>query len=167
MKNHICLEIKFGVGGNAPEYQLDGWSHPEVGMTWAVGKRSRLCLPRPSGKFGCVLEIEATAFTPGDTLVSQCITLFVDGEEVGRESFHGRRRMSFRLPTDEGRPSEMIVEIHHPDASRPTDFSDSPDIRELSIMIAFMRLITIDEAWGLPECRNSMIRMKSDAISPE
>jgi hypothetical protein len=56
------LEIVFGRGGGATDFQIGGWYDPEDGFTFTRGQTSALRLPFQEAPYGLILEAEVQPF---------------------------------------------------------------------------------------------------------
>ena len=56
------LEIAFGRGGNATDFQIGEWYDPEDGFTFTRGQTSALRLPFQEAPYGLILEAEVQPF---------------------------------------------------------------------------------------------------------
>lgn len=132
-------DIGFGVAGNAAPFQVSGWSDPEPGFTWAVGKESTLVLPRNSHA-DLMLSVACEPYVHPDFLQTQRMTVLADGAPIGQ--FRINRTMRLQCPIPAARPSRqshLTITFLSPDAMRPSAHEpEHPDSRELSF--AFQRV---------------------------
>jgi len=131
------VDILFGRHGNAGACLLHGWSAPEVGFTWSVGRESRLQVPLPSIPPGSelILELDLNPFVAPGVTRGQHLTIAANGVRLGEDFIVGAGPVAYRIPARAlGSSNMLLVELQHPDARRPVDLGFNTDARELGFM---------------------------------
>jgi hypothetical protein len=134
------LRIRFGMDGNARDYQIGGWSAPEAGFTWSEGTQSSLEMGLPPDwprDADTLVELELHPFMGGAPRPR--LAVFANGWEIGQHHPQGWSTFAFRIPTRAlvGRAS-LRLDLHHPDASKP----GQGDTRTLAMMVRSLALVS-------------------------
>jgi hypothetical protein len=138
----LACDVDFGIGGNGPSYQMDGWSVPEPGFTWTIGKESSLMLPRNTAG-ALQLTLFVRPYVNRARLPVQRLSVAADGAEIAAFDLTGYTMLRCPIPaTPRSRWDRIHITFRHPDAARPSRHDPAhKDARELAI--AFRR-ITLD-----------------------
>lgn len=132
----LIAYFSFRARGNAHALQGEGWAAPEDEFCWMVGTDSELLLPPLPADDDLIIEIDAIPHLRGPTLNQQRLGLSLDGQRFGDAVLTEVGVLSFRLDRRliaAGRPQRLG--LHHPDARRPNELSNSPDRRSLAIAV--------------------------------
>lgn len=126
--------VRFGRGGDSREFEVEGWSYPEDGYTWALGPKATLALPVPHD--AAVLEITGQpALRP--LITSQRISVSANGADCGEYSLSEFGIITFQIPAVAVRDSDQLrITLTLPDAFRPNEFSENPDSRLLALAVS-------------------------------
>ncbi len=133
------INIDFGVGGTARQYQVRGWSEPEPDYTWTTGTETLLKLPRISA-LDLMLGLQVFPYVNPMHISAQQLTVIVNGVDIA--AFTVKNASYLQCPISRAtleRQEFIDVTFHHPDAVRPSahPFYNS-DSRELAF--AFQRI---------------------------
>jgi hypothetical protein len=126
--------------GDGMAYTRRGWSEPEAGGTWTVGRESHFAIDVPGESDGIVLAISATPYIfPG--LAAAHLEIVANGAPLGSFSISQTAEITCAVPASViGSNRILEVTLRHPDAARPSAVSASTDSRELAFLIAFIEL---------------------------
>jgi hypothetical protein len=138
----VCdLTVSFATAGNSLAYLGGGWAGSEDDFTWGVGAESHLVFPRPAPADEYVLTLDVIPFVHTPELPSQRLIVSVNDTVVGSSEISRPTLLGYRIPASLGRRSDrMVVTLQHPDAARPSDFSDSADQRSLAFSVFAAKL---------------------------
>ncbi len=117
---------------------LDGWSHPEPGFSWAIGRQARFVLrvstAPPDSRL--LLELDLNPFAPPGSQQGQRLTVVAGGMVLASERIVGEGVVAYDVPVaawpDDG---WLVVGLSMPDAHRPADVGFGTDRRELGFML--------------------------------
>jgi hypothetical protein len=130
------LTLNFGKGGNCEGRIGTGWSLGEAGYRWMVGAFSELRLGPvvKGGSYLLILDLEP--FVKPPELPFQTLTISIGGVPFVQAEISDNGRYGYRIPveliTGDG---EVLVVFDHPDANKPSAFSDDKDHRILAFLI--------------------------------
>jgi len=143
------LSIRFGKEGDCRDYLGEGWTRPEPGLTWTVGRRATLLLPKPLVPIALLVSLRAHPFRPV-ARPFQRVVASVDGQLVGRMLLTEADDFRFWIPKDvvESAGDPLILSLDLPDAGRPADFDGSADDRMLGLSCHHL---TVEEPLSLDE----------------
>lgn len=128
-------EIKFGVGGNASSYQLDGWSSfPEEGFTWTNGKSASLVIPVNQPQSDLILKAVLTPFISGEVDV-QKVNVYINGEKLGEWIANAAGEYKISIPKKYISDSLLKINFELLDACSPSELNISNDNRTLGIAL--------------------------------
>jgi hypothetical protein len=144
----VCdLTISFAATGDSLAYLGGGWARPEPKFTWDVGAESHLMLPRLEAADDYVMTLDVVPFIHPPELPSQRLIVSVNDTVLGSAGLSRPTLLGYRIPADLARRSErMMVTLQHPDATRPTDFSDNKDNRALAFAVSETKLYRVTDA---------------------
>ena len=137
MNATVLHEVTFGREGNSNVFQTFGWSSPEPGFTWSIGKECGLAFPPMDAPAGFLIELQCVIFRPvdlevraNDATVASCV-IDKPGTFVWRAP-----------PTRRSAPVRLT--FRHPNSQRPCDVIDSDDGRSLGLQFRSLRLLRSD-----------------------
>ncbi len=130
----VLAELTFGVGGDAQPALRTGFSAPEPGGTWSVGRESELRLPCPAQNRPVWLEIEAACLTAPPHLVSRPVGVSVNGVRLADLDAGEQIHAHVLVPAGLLASDELAVTIHTPVHPSPHCLGLSGDRRELGVM---------------------------------
>jgi hypothetical protein len=134
-------KLLFGAGGNATEFMGKGWSVPERGFTWAIGKKSEMRVPIPSTDARLLLTMNVVPLTHKGVHPTQRLRISVNGHEIVNESLERSRVLAEILPKSAvSRQDSLRITLDHPDAVRVRDVLPYDDDRKLSVAVSLLRL---------------------------
>jgi len=139
-----AARLVFGLGGDAAASQMDGFSWPEDGHTWALGPQAWLRIAIRPGRGDLMLELSLRPFMAPPYLVRQRIELTVDGVSIGTEWAQDDTVLGFRIPGAlvAGR-DEIDVRLGLPDAVTPASLHVANDQRRLGCQLREALLVWI------------------------
>jgi hypothetical protein len=132
------LEIAFGRGGNATDFQIGEWYDPEDGFTFTRGQTSALRLPFQEAPCGLILEAEVQPFVRPPSLCHQRLVARINGRVVGSAALEERTVVGFWVPPELTR-REMTLIFEHADAARPSEVCGAADTRCLAVRLHTIR----------------------------
>jgi len=135
--------IRFGYQGNARWYRDDGWSDPERGFTWSLGKRASLVMRLPEPKGVVSLNATLNPFLHPGALDTQAVVILVNGRRVGRWTISrsGYRPQSMDIPPDFFTDlTRTIITFETPDSAAPVELGVSGDRRVLGVALSSLQL---------------------------
>ena len=139
-----ALALEFGRAGNAGNYLGDGWSDGEDGFRWMVGASSDLWLEHSAGTADGILELDLHPFVRSPELPAQRLALAVRGVTIGQLQLSSGGVLGWRVPPALlAGPGPVRVTLHHPDARRPNELSETSDNRPLAISVRTARLLRL------------------------
>jgi hypothetical protein len=139
-KTTIAQILIFGLGGNAAEFQLDGWSDPEPRFTWSVGMESGLAIEPLVAPYGFFVEIRSGSFIRSPAPLTQTLEFLFDGKIVARTSVDHYGTIAVFIGPTEPAIGATHLRIRHPDAMAP-----EPGARVLAVAFHKLRILTLDE----------------------
>jgi hypothetical protein len=143
MKNIVLTElnvyqygtlIQFGEGGDARNFQEEGWSSEEKGFTWTNGKIATMVLPIESPKSDLILSAELTPFIFGD-IDKQRVGVIINGEEIGEWKASEPGKYQMKIPKQIVTGPILRVKFALPDAISPSELGIGDDVRMLGIAL--------------------------------
>jgi hypothetical protein len=157
-----AAHLIFGQNGNAAASQIDGFSLPEDGHTWALGPEAVLRVPIRPGEGDLMLELSLRPFMAPPYLLRQRVGLTVEGVAIGTEWAQDDTVLGFRIPgaLARGRP-EIEIRLALPDAVKPVDLHIANDSRLLAAQFREALLV-----WIPPEEPFAPRRMPRLPIQP-
>jgi hypothetical protein len=134
-------KIDFRSGGNAGDFEDQGWSVDEPGGTWTLGNRSALILDvEPVPSTDLVLEISAHAFAPPQR-PQYTETLAVNTAVIAEWQITGPLIMTqIRIPRRLISSRVMRIEFGNSDPKSPADVGLSGDTRKIGLALESMRM---------------------------
>jgi hypothetical protein len=138
MRTEVVWSVDFGVGGNAADYQLYGWSAPENGFTWTLGSESAIGLPRFESRRGFYVEV---ALSPVSK--SQSFSISVNGTVVSCVDNLDDGLFAFRVSPIHWQDRLAVITFGHPDAVQM-------DERVLAFAFRRIRILNIVDDWAMP-----------------
>ena len=148
------LTIDFAASGNSLAFLGGGWARSEDRFTWGIGAESHLLLPRLELADEYVLTLDVVPFIHAPELPSQRLIVSVNDTVVGSTDLSRPALLGYRIPTSLARRAErMVVTLQHPDAARPSDFSDNADTRSLAFALSEAKLYRVTNPIKTAETR--------------
>ena len=135
--------IRFGYEGNAKWYRDEGWSDPERGFTWTLGKRASLVMKLPEPRGTVSLTATLNPFLHSGPLDKQSVEILVNGRGVGhwtltRSGYHQQR---MNIPPDFFTDlAQTVITFETPDSAAPVEFGVSGDRRVLGVAFSSLEL---------------------------
>jgi hypothetical protein len=160
MRTCIGQTINFGRDGNATEFQVYGWSTPEVSHTWSVGSESVLSLNVPDAPKGYFLEIQWFPLLRPPLLAAQPLTIRVNGHRAFSGDVQLDEVAAFLCPAPRSDDGRLLVTFEHPNAARPADFGGN-DVRQLALAFRRVRVLHLLEPWTVSDRRKSHHRLEA------
>jgi hypothetical protein len=141
------LTISFASAGNSLAFLGGGWARSEDEFTWGIGAESHLMLSRLEAADEYVLTLDVVPFVHAPELPSQRLIVSVNDTVLGSTGISRPTLLGYRIPASLARRADrMVITLQHPDAARPSDFSDIADDRPLAFALLEAKLYRITEA---------------------
>ncbi len=128
--------ITFGPSGSARELNPTGISFEDSGpYSWTIAPVAEIEIQLPLARETITLEVNATPFTPENTIASQQVFIYLNGLFQGFCSMDKREKKSITITRAalSTRPSKLTFVI--PTAASPKSVGIGPDIRELGLAL--------------------------------
>jgi Methyltransferase domain len=138
MNTTVLQAVTFGREGDSDVYQIFGWSAPESGFTWSVGKECGLAFPAMDAPAGFMIELEYAIFRPLDLEVR------VNDAAVASCAADAPGTLVWRAPAIRG-PAPVRLTFRHPNSQKPCDIVDSDDGRALGLQCRRLRLLRLEQ----------------------
>lgn len=122
-------QLTFGKGGNAQQYQGDGWSEPEKGFTWTDGKSASLIIPVARPNSDLTLTAMISPFRG-----KQEVNIYLKGKKLTNWIVNKKAEYKVTIPNELIKGSswlELCFEL--PDCASPYDLKISSDRRMLGL----------------------------------
>ena len=144
----VCdLTISFASAGNSLAFLGGGWAQSEDRFTWGVDAESHLVFPRLTPNDDYVLTLDVVPFVHPPGLPSQRLIVSVNDAVVGSADLVRPTLVGYRISGSvAGHSERMVVTLQHPDARRPSDFSDNADSRCLAFALSEAKLFRVGVA---------------------
>jgi hypothetical protein len=133
--------LSFGKTGDAARAAIRGFSSPEDGFTWSVGREAALLVDFGSGPAPTMIELDVSPFIVGTDHPRQGLTLRINGVKVAADRIERAGTLGYWLPKNIVMKSPCLVEFIQPDAVPPRDFGISTDERRLGFMFRHLRFL--------------------------
>jgi len=133
-------KIQFGEGGNAEQYQVQGWSDPEKGFTWTDGKSASLVIPVNQPQSDLTLSASLFPFTAGE-LINQNVYISINDKKLGKWDVGDSGDYSITIPKEYVTKSLLNVSFDLPDAASPSKLNISNDTRMLGIAVLSIKVL--------------------------
>ncbi|NPV72683.1 MAG: sulfatase-like hydrolase/transferase, partial [Pelotomaculum sp.] len=127
-------QIQFGEGGNAEQYQVQGWSYPEKGFTWTDGKSVSLVIPVNQPQSDLTLSASLFPFTAGG-VVNQNVYIDVNGDRLGEWIITAAGEYKIKIPKEHITDSLLEINFELPNAVSPAELNIGNDPRSLGIAV--------------------------------
>ena len=126
-------ELIFGKHGNSAGCVGFGWSAPEDGYTWAIGDRSLLTIRNPGPADEFWLEFDVVPFVSPPAVLSQTMTVTVNGQKVHTFDPLPRGRVGCSVPgLHLNGLDTVVIVLDHPKAAVPRQVTGEDDDRRLA-----------------------------------
>jgi len=139
--------VEFIAGSDGERLLAEGWFHPEPTGIWTDGDRARLVLdlgPEPMNEPDVVLDV-APFVTPEHPQLT--VDVWSGDAQLARRVFRHDdvdNRLVLRLPpSDGGRSSRTVLDLHLDAPARPFDVRVNEDTRRLGL---HLRTLTLEDA---------------------
>jgi len=139
MPNPLEQTLIFGAGGNAGEATVLGWSTPEDGFTWTIGRRAVLCLALAPPPLGFELTMSWSAYLPPG-LPAQRVAIRVGGRALAEHLARGLETACFQCPPPARHEQRLLIEFDLPDAAQPSVVAGHHDDRMLALCLRWLRV---------------------------
>jgi hypothetical protein len=139
--SELELLIDFSQRGNSRTYLRDGWHGQEPDHVWTDGTHSTILLPfsKPGSDYG--LEILAWPFVEHEKIAFQSVELSISQAPIGRFYLSpGQKLLECDITADLTLEGEALLQLHHPNAAKPSHFASSEDGRVLALAYRRIRL---------------------------
>jgi hypothetical protein len=143
MMSDVLADIRFGLEGDATTSQVRGFSYPEPGFTWSVGRDVALRIDFEPGPPPTMIEAELSPFVPGPQLPEQRLVLRIDGTEIAADCVARDGTLGYWIPEGVQIGSSCLIEFSLPDAARPKDFGGNLDPRRLGFKFHRVRMLHV------------------------
>jgi hypothetical protein len=152
----LPADHRFGTGQRGNNLLGQGWSAPEEGFVWAIGRQSTLVLPPVEGPGRLVLELTVDPFRHPPHMRHQRLRVSVNGELLGDRRLGGRLAWWLEVPA-EAASGPLRVTLDQPNATSPRALGAGPDDRPLGFRLSAAKLLRIraalPPALGMTEIR--------------
>jgi hypothetical protein len=138
-----ALRIQFGRAGDAHTYEGTGWSAPEKGHTWSLGRQSTLVVPCPAFRRRAIFFISVWPHLQTGALTQQRIQIEVNGVPAARLIATREQILAGGIPRQALAGFDTLtIRLRHPDAARPIDFPQGhpTDARCLGVSYRAIRI---------------------------
>jgi hypothetical protein len=130
----VSAEMRANTG--AEKYLLGGWGLPEERFTWTAAEHCEIQLPPLHGKGYFVLRMVVSPLVVRERLRFQRLDLSIGGTLLGSCRLKDKSVIEVRLPPAEGQDdSPVTIALSLPNATRPSDITDSEDTRLLGLAV--------------------------------
>jgi lipopolysaccharide transport system ATP-binding protein len=130
--------IIFAADGNCAKYLSSGWSYPEPGHCWTLGKLAVLAVEFPAASGGVILSAEVSPFLPPGTQ-AQTVELIVADRPIKQWTVAHLMTLEAEIPAGMlAEHAETQLWFRLPDAVSASTAGLSEDSRELGL--AFRRV---------------------------
>jgi hypothetical protein len=140
------LTISFASAGNSLAFLGGGWARSEDDFTWGIGAESHLMLSRLEPAAEYVVTLDVVPFVHAPELSSQRLIVSVNDTVIGSNDIARPTLLGYRIPAALAlRSDRLVITLQHPDAARPSDFSDIADDRPLAFALFEAKLYRITD----------------------
>ncbi len=94
----LLSSLSFGIGQTGQSHLGRGWSTPEEGYVWSVGRSSEIALALPAGRGRLVLELDCEPFLLPPDVTHQDFRLLLNGILLETRRLGGAWTWRVRLP---------------------------------------------------------------------
>ena len=136
---HLGQPFIFGAGGNADNFQADGWAQGEDGFTWMQGDQADLYLPVASAQNAFLLKAFVQQHLPPREGAPQSVQIFLGDRHLADWQVTGPGTYQAQIPADPNRLHFLHLTFKMPAAISMHELNGDPDQRKLSV--AFQSLI--------------------------
>ena len=137
----VLVDIRFGVEQGGLSCLVKGFSEPERGFVWSVGKESRLRVPLVPGPGEHWLELALNPFVALPARESQRLAVRVNGRTIADEVLVGIGTVGYRIPQELLSDAGLTIDLYHPQACSPAALGTGQDHRELGFMLTALRVV--------------------------
>jgi hypothetical protein len=143
--NDAYCRVVFAAGGNLDTFEHSGFSYPETGGCWSLGRISRLRLPAPRRPGG--VELLLTVHPVQGTIpgVEPTIAISVNGTPLSHLSMAGELSLRVALPHELLRGHETILlQFAHPVFVTGAPDDKAGEARQLAVFFEQLELRSIE-----------------------
>jgi hypothetical protein len=135
------VALTFGKDGNDANYLGGGWSEPEAGFRWMLGRGSEIWLEHPGRGHSLILELDTNVLANPDGTAPQRLLAGVRNQAIAEVSVSRGGTLGFHIaPALVETPGPVRLVFIHPDFRRPMDLGGGADDRQLSFAPRALRL---------------------------
>ena len=113
---------------------MEGWSFPEPGCCWTIGKSAQLSVACPHAPAGLTLQIRLRPMLAPPRLPAQHLRILVNGVTVGATQVSADLTLGFAVPHAALGPT-LLITLLHPDAASPLALGASLETRVLGVAV--------------------------------
>lgn len=135
----VVFKIQFGLEGNAAPFLQTGWSQPEEGFTWSLGKRSEIILPRLDCNNDYLIILVGKPYIFPPRLVTQHIAVEIGHKQIGGFDASDAFIKWFKIPRDAIGAQATSLDFNFPGAASPSAYG-LDDSRLLSVAFRYIFL---------------------------
>ncbi len=132
-------EIRFGKGGNAYNYQIEGWSEPEEGFTWSNGNMASIFIPIRTSDADLMLNFRIFPFV-SDKLKQQDINILVNKQKLGDLKIKAEGEYEIKIPNKYITGSSLLIQFEFPNACSPAQLGVNEDTRKLGVAFKWISI---------------------------
>lgn len=138
--------LKFGINGNAQEYQQEGWTAPENGFNWTLGNITKLELPinenTDTNKSDLEIKIKFRPFIFSGIYDEQIVNISVNDVNVDKWVIRGEGiyEKSVNIPRRLIKNGILDIQFDMPKAISPAELKLNGDTRKQCIAVDSMVL---------------------------
>ena len=138
--------VTFGIAGNAVQYQLNGWSHPERGITWTNGLEATLAVPLLKPEPFVLLKARLFPYLNPPERLRQTAEIFVNNARLDTWLVDKEGIYKSIIPLQYSNDGLVTLKFSVPEAIRPVDIgADAMDARLLALCFQSLTLEAIPE----------------------
>jgi hypothetical protein len=155
----FVAQLTFGLEGTESPYLGAGWSGPEPGFRWMIDDKSEIRIPVPA-RDAFKLAIDVHPMVDQVRHPAQRIAIEAGGMTVLQASVSQPGTLAFDIPeTAVSAENQIVLVIHHPDATGPQALDRGDDRRRLAFAIRGLRISA--EGRTPPEDRGAAAEISS------
>jgi hypothetical protein len=137
LRTSVEQTVAFGVGGNATDHQLHGWSVAESGFGWTDGTESALSLRCPGGPYGGFIEIAVSPFGV------QHIRVKTNGRLIGETTVTHGTVLAYHCEVFQD--EHLVLTLELPDAKTPNEVVSKP--RWIALAVQSVVVSSLLDPW--------------------
>ena len=125
--------VNFGIGGNAFNYIVSGFSNSEDGFRWTEGNKAVLRFPVNDVPDNLIARFDLAPLLRAGILDAQHVEVFVNGEKIADWELTGRTVKEISLSRSLLQSQRIEITFLLPDAASPKDLGINDDPRKLAV----------------------------------